>query len=144
MTLQQPTDTLDVHALFPNGTQLIGGEWVPARSGETLGVINPATGGVLASVPRSSAEDVGDAVAAASDAFPAWGDFSPTRRGQLLLDWAALCRSHAAEIDLLERLEVGRPKWGPPASAPMPGILTFTAGLADKATGQTLPSAFRT
>jgi aldehyde dehydrogenase (NAD+) len=142
MTLQQPTDTLDVQALFPDGTQLIGGEWVPARSGETLDVINPATGGVLASVPRSSAEDVGDAVAAASDAFPAWRDFSPTRRGQLLLDWAALCRSHAAEIDLLERLEVGRPKWGPPASAPMPGILTFTAGLADKATGQTLPSAF--
>jgi aldehyde dehydrogenase (NAD+) len=56
-----------------------------------------------------------------------------------LLDWAALCRSHAAEIDLLERLEVGRPKWGPAA---MPGILTFTAGLADKATGQTLPSHF--
>ena len=142
MTLQHATDTLDIQGLFPDGTQLIGGEWVPARGGETLDVINPATGGVLASVPRSTSLDVADAVLAASDAFPAWRDVSPSRRGQLLLDWAGLCRSHATEIDLLERLEVGRPKWGPPALAPMPGILTFTAGLADKVTGQTLPSNF--
>jgi aldehyde dehydrogenase (NAD+) len=139
MTLQHATDTLDIQGLFPDGTQLIGGEWVPARGGSTLDVLNPATGGVLASVPRSASDDVSDAVSAASDAFPAWRDLSPSRRGQMLLDWAALCRSHAADIDLLERLEVGRPKWGP---APMPGILTFTAGLADKVTGQTLPSNF--
>jgi acyl-CoA reductase-like NAD-dependent aldehyde dehydrogenase len=139
MTLLKPTDTLDIHSLLSDGTQLIGGEWVPARSGETLPVENPATGEVLAHVPRSRDEDVADAVAAAADAFPAWRDLSPSRRGQLLLDWAALCRSHASEIDLMERLEVGRPKWGP---APMPGILMFTAGLADKVTGSTLPSAF--
>jgi acyl-CoA reductase-like NAD-dependent aldehyde dehydrogenase len=139
MTLQQPTDTLDVHTLLTDGTQLIGGEWVPARGGETIPVINPATEDVLAHVPRSDEADIADAVAAASDAFPGWRDVSPTRRGQLLLDWAALCRAHAAEIDLLERLEVGRPKWGP---GPMSGILTFTAGMADKVTGSTLPSAF--
>ena len=139
MTLQQPTDTLDVHALLTDGTQLIGGEWVPARDGQTIAVENPATGEVLAHVPRSGEADIADAVAAAEEAFPAWRDTSPSRRGQLLLDWAALCREHASEIDLLERLEVGRPKWGP---APMPGILTFTAGLADKVTGSTLPSAF--
>ncbi len=140
MTLQHPTDTLDIQALFPDGTQLIGGEWVPARNGDTIPVINPATGETLANVPRGGPDDVADAVAAAEDAFPAWRDTSPSRRGQLLLDWAALCREHAAELDLLERLEVGRPKWGP--AGPMAGILTFTAGLADKATGQTLPSMF--
>jgi aldehyde dehydrogenase (NAD+) len=140
MTLQQPTDTLNVHELLTDGTQLIGGEFVPARGGETLPVENPATGEVLAHVPRSRDEDVADAVAAAADAFPAWRDLNPSRRGQLLLDWAALCREHAAEIDLLERMEVGRPKWGP--GGPMAGILTFTAGLADKVTGSTLPSAF--
>jgi aldehyde dehydrogenase (NAD+) len=139
VTIQEAPETLDVEALFPGGTQLIGGEWVPARDGETIEVLNPATAEVLATVPRGGADDVADAVAAAQDAFPAWRDTSPSRRGQLLLDWSALCREHAAEIDLLERLEVGRPKWGP---APMPGILTFTAGLADKATGLTLPSHF--
>ncbi len=52
-------------------------------------------------------------------------------------------RQHASEIDLLE---VSR---GRPAEAGLPGggradggILTFTAGLADKATGSTLPSMF--
>ena len=139
MALQQPTDTLDIHALLTDGTQLIGGEWVPARDGQTIAVENPATGEVLAHVPRSGEADIADAVAAAEEAFPAWRDTSPSRRGQLLLDWAARCREHASEIDHLERLEVGRPKWGP---APMPGILTFTAGLADKVTGSTLPSAF--
>jgi len=140
MTLQHPTDTLDIQTLFPDGTQLIGGDWVPARGGDTIPVINPATGETLAQVPRGSSADVADAVAAAEEAFPAWRDMSPSRRGQLLLDWAARCREHADEIDLLERLEVGRPKWGP--AGPMAGILTFTAGLADKATGQTLPSMF--
>jgi acyl-CoA reductase-like NAD-dependent aldehyde dehydrogenase len=134
MTLQQPTDTLDIPALFPDGTHLIGGEWVPARGGETISVINPATSETLATVPRGGPDDVADAVAAASDAFPAWRDLSHSRRGQLLLDWAALCRAHAEEIDLLERLEVGRPKWGPPgAGGPMPAILTFVAGLAGPA-----------
>ena len=35
MTLQQPTDTLDIQALLSDGTQLIGGEWVPARDAAT-------------------------------------------------------------------------------------------------------------
>jgi aldehyde dehydrogenase (NAD+) len=131
--------TLDVGTLLPAGRQLIGGEWVAARSGETIDVINPATGETLAAVPRGSDDDIAAAVAAAADAFPAWRDTSPSVRGQLLLRWAELCREHAAELDLLERMEVGRPTWGP---GPMPGIITFVAGLADKATGQTLPAMF--
>ena len=118
---------------------MIGGEWVPSRGGETIDVINPATGATLAVVPRGAQEDVDDAVAAAAEAFPAWRDTSPSVRGQLLLRWAELCREHGGELDLLERMEVGRPSWGP---APMPGIITFVAGLADKATGQTLPAMF--
>ncbi|HEY2601557.1 MAG TPA: aldehyde dehydrogenase family protein [Thermoleophilaceae bacterium] len=138
-TSPSPVTTLDVSALLTDGTQLIGGEWVSARSGETIPVINPATGEQLAAVPRSGAEDVADAVAAAEEAFPAWRDTSPSVRAQLLLRWAELCRENEDELDLLERMEVGRPRWGP---VPMPGILTFTAGMADKVTGQTLPSVF--
>ncbi len=131
--------TLDVGALLPGAKHLIGGEWVAARSGATIDVINPATGETLAAVPRGGDDDIADAVAAAGAAFPAWRDTSPSVRGQLLLRWAELCREHGAELDLLERMEVGRPGWGP---GPMPGILTFIAGLADKATGQTLPAMF--
>jgi acyl-CoA reductase-like NAD-dependent aldehyde dehydrogenase len=133
------THTVDVSELLPDGAHLIGGDWVPARGGETITVINPANGEALAAVPRGGADDVQDAVTAATEAFPAWRDTSPTVRGQLLVAWAQLCRGHDEEMDLLERMEVGRPSWGPP---PMANIITFTAGLADKVTGQTLPSGF--
>ena len=44
---------------------LVGGEWVDAASGETMEVINPATGETIAEVPRCGAEDVDRAVEAA-------------------------------------------------------------------------------
>ncbi len=45
--------------------QFIGGEWVESASGETMEVLNPATGEAIAEVPRSTAEDVERAVDAA-------------------------------------------------------------------------------
>jgi aldehyde dehydrogenase (NAD+) len=136
------TRTIDVSSLLRDGTHLIDGEFVAARGGETIAVINPANGERLATVARGGADDVRDAASAAAEAFPAWRDTSPSVRGQLLMAWAQLCREHGAELDLLERMEVGRPSWGPGAGGPVPNIITFTAGLADKVTGQTLPSGF--
>src|SRR5688572_17778266 len=63
-----PADRLS--GLVAENTQLIGGEWVPAASGETIEVCNPATGETLTHVPRGSAADVDAAVAAATEAFP--------------------------------------------------------------------------
>ena len=82
----------DPRALVSEGAHLIGGDWVPARSGETIGVINPATQEVLLSVPRGGAADVDDAVQAAAAAFPAWRDASPVTRAEALYRWADLCR----------------------------------------------------
>ena len=50
----------------------IGGEWVGAASGETFESHVPATGEALGSFPRSAAEDVDRAVAAAKEAFEEW------------------------------------------------------------------------
>src|SRR3990167_2687955 len=50
----------------------INGESVPAKSGKTYEVKNPATGEVVDSVAKGGAEDVDAAVAAAEAAFPAW------------------------------------------------------------------------
>ena len=126
-----------ITGLVTENTQLIGGEWVPAASGETIPVINPATGETLMNVPRGAAADVDAAVSAASEAFPAWRDTSPTRRAALLMRWAQLISEHEQEIDRLEISEVGRPHWGP---LPMPGMLTFFAGQADKVSGLSLPT----
>jgi aldehyde dehydrogenase (NAD+) len=123
--------------LIIDNAQLIGGEWVPAASGESIDVINPATREVLARVPRGTAVDVDNAVTAATAAFPAWRDTNATERGALVARWAELIQRHAAEIDQIESQEVGRPHWGPP---PMPRILTFIAGQADKVLGHTMPT----
>ncbi|MQA83829.1 MAG: aldehyde dehydrogenase family protein [Streptosporangiales bacterium] len=140
MTTTAPAGSagLDVAALLTDGAHLVGGEWVPAKSGETIDVINPATQDLLLRVPRGRADDVDAAVRAAAEAFPAWRDTSPAVRGDLLYRWARLCEQHATDLDRLESMEVGRPSWGP---SPVSRMLTYTAGLVDKITGLTLPTA---
>jgi hypothetical protein len=48
---------------------LINGKLVPAASGKTFEVYNPATGAVIANVPEADKQDVDIAVAAARRAF---------------------------------------------------------------------------
>src|SRR5215207_305061 len=123
--------------LIIDDAQLIGGDWVRAAGGETIDVINPATGEVLGRVPRGGAEDVDAAVRAAEAAYPAWRDTNATTRGALIQRWAQLIDEHSTELDQLESQEVGRPSWGPP---PMSRILNFVAGQADKVQGLSLPT----
>ncbi|MGX1668030.1 aldehyde dehydrogenase family protein [Streptomyces sp. NPDC055400] len=119
-----------------DATHLIGSSWLQARSKRTIDVVDPCDGTVVARVPRGDAEDVADAVCAASDALPAWRDLSPSRRAALLFRWADLVREHEQAIEELEATEVGRPT-GP---SPLAGQLVFFAGQADKVHGSTLPS----
>src|SRR5579862_2460884 len=52
---------------------LIGGRWVPARSGKTFSNVNPADhSDVVGEFPASGPEDAADAVAAAKKAFATW------------------------------------------------------------------------
>ncbi|MFJ9896435.1 aldehyde dehydrogenase family protein [Streptomyces sp. NPDC091280] len=135
MTTTAPAP-LDIAALLPDGTHLIAGEWVPARSKSTLDVVNPATGAVVARVPRGTAQDVDDAVRSAAAALPAWRDTSPAVRGELLYRWAELVREHDDDINRLEAIEVGHPV-GP---SPIAARLAYLAGKADKVFGDTLPT----
>ena len=48
----------------------IDGAWSDAKSGRTLGILNPATEESIAEVPYGSREDAARAVAAAARAFP--------------------------------------------------------------------------
>ncbi|DAC55329.1 MAG TPA: aldehyde dehydrogenase family protein, partial [Candidatus Poseidoniales archaeon] len=49
----------------------IDGTFVPAEGGETLNTVNPATGEVITTLPRSKASDVNAATRAALNAAPA-------------------------------------------------------------------------
>jgi 1-pyrroline dehydrogenase len=87
----------------------VGGEWVDATGGETMEVLNPATGETIAEVPRSSAEDVDRAVQSAKKALPDWLETTPGERAEMLLKLADTLEQHADEIAELESQNVGKP-----------------------------------
>jgi succinate-semialdehyde dehydrogenase/glutarate-semialdehyde dehydrogenase len=88
---------------------LVGGSWVEADSGETFAVANPATGDVLASVPRLGVAETRRAIAAAADAFPVWSSLLARKRARILRRWADLVVEHADDLALLLTSEQGKP-----------------------------------
>jgi 1-pyrroline dehydrogenase len=89
--------------------QFIGGEWVESSSGETMEVLNPATGEVIAEVPRGTAENVERAVDAARKAWDEWQSKTPKDRMELLLKLADAIDDNAEELTRLESQNVGKP-----------------------------------
>ena len=50
----------------------VNGKWVESKAKETMDVINPATGEIIAKTPMSTAEEVQEAIAASKVAFKRW------------------------------------------------------------------------
>ena len=50
----------------------IAGEWCAAENGATSEALNPATGEVMATVPKATVGDVHRCVASSRDAFEEW------------------------------------------------------------------------
>ncbi|MGH3110800.1 MAG: gamma-aminobutyraldehyde dehydrogenase [Gaiellaceae bacterium] len=117
--------------------QFIGGEWVESASGETMEVLNPATGEAIAEAPRGSAEDVDRAVAAAKKAWDEWRFKTPKDRMELLLAMADVVDEHADELARLESQNVGKPWW---VAKDEPGAISdnlrFFAGAARNLEGK--------
>jgi acyl-CoA reductase-like NAD-dependent aldehyde dehydrogenase len=120
---------------------LVGGEWVGAESGETLGVENPADRQVFARVPRAGAADVDRAVAAACSAFPAWSRVVPRERGRML---GRIAEAIEADIETLARTiarETGNAlRTQARGEARMTAdIFRYFAGLGGELKGETIP-----
>jgi betaine-aldehyde dehydrogenase len=96
-------------ATAPTLQNFIASEHVPADSGETDPVLNPATGQTIAHAPVSSAADVDRAVQAASAAFEQWSTTTPGERALALLRLADAIESHADELAELEADNAGKP-----------------------------------
>ena len=102
----------DVLALHGSGRRqlLIGGTWADAASGGTLASIDPSTGQQIAEIAAGGVEDIDRAVAAARMALDGpWRRFTPVQRQNLLLRFADLVETHAAELGLLEVVDMGIP-----------------------------------
>jgi acyl-CoA reductase-like NAD-dependent aldehyde dehydrogenase len=86
----------------------IGGQWVDARSGATFETTNPATEEVIATVARSAAEDVDDAVTAARAAYPGWRLTPAPRRGEVLYAVARVLEERKEALARLMTQEMGK------------------------------------
>jgi succinate-semialdehyde dehydrogenase / glutarate-semialdehyde dehydrogenase len=87
----------------------VGGEWIEADAGETFDVVNPATGEVIARVPRMGVPETRRAIAAAADAFPRWRSMLARERARILRRWADLMIEHADALAQLLTAEQGKP-----------------------------------
>lgn len=88
---------------------VINGELVDSASGESYDIIDPTTGEVYAQAPKSGAEDIDRAYAAAESAFESWGQTTPQERGNALLKIAEAIEARAEEINAVECKDTGKP-----------------------------------
>jgi aminobutyraldehyde dehydrogenase len=87
----------------------VGGKLVDAVDGDTMEVLNPATGEAIAEVPQGTQADVDRAVEAAKAALPEWLETTPGERAEALLKLAAVIDDNAEELAEIESRNVGKP-----------------------------------
>ncbi len=118
----------------------VDGAWI----GEGVDVVdNPATGEVLAKVPRFGADETTAAVEAASRAFKPWAKKSAKERSQILRKWFELIMANQEDLAQIMTAEQGKPlaeARGEVAYAA--SFVEFYAEEAKRIYGKTIPSPF--
>ncbi|MEM9521061.1 MAG: aminobutyraldehyde dehydrogenase [Actinomycetota bacterium] len=115
---------------------LIDGELVEG-AGDSVDVIDPATGSTITSLAAASDEQTDAAMAAAARAFEWFGRHTPIARSLLLHQIADVIEEHSEELAALESLDVGKP-WPSAHDDEMPltiDTFRFMAGAARTMTG---------
>ncbi len=95
-------------APLPILSHWIGGRPVEVQPENTGPVYNPATGEVIARVPRGGKDEVDKAVAAAKAAFPAWRDTPLIARSQVFFAFRELAWKHREELAALITRDHGK------------------------------------
>lgn len=85
----------------------VAGEWVTAATG--IDVLNPATGGRLATVPRLGATETRRAIEAAQAAMPAWAAKTAKERATVLRRWFDLMMANQEDLARIMTAEQGKP-----------------------------------
>ena len=121
---------------------LIGDDWVAAKSGATFTSVNPANHDeVIGEFAASGPADVDAAVGAAKAAFPAWSMMPAPKRGEILFKVARLLAEHKEELSRLMTREMG--KVLPEARGDVQeaiDVAYYMAGEGRRLFGQTVPS----
>ncbi len=89
----------------------INGEFHEGMDGHRLHTVNPATGQNIAQLAVATEQDVDQAVASASQAFRSgvWSRIAPRERMDTLFRFADLIQVNAADLVVLESLDMGKP-----------------------------------
>ncbi|WP_299591391.1 NAD-dependent succinate-semialdehyde dehydrogenase [uncultured Microbulbifer sp.] len=87
----------------------INGQWADADSGNTLDVINPANGEVVATIASCGADETRRAIEAANQAWPAWRNRTVKERAKILRDWYNLIIDNVDDLAAILTAEQGKP-----------------------------------
>lgn len=138
------TPALPAFLSNPEKRHFIDGEWRDGQSGERLDTYNPATGKVLATLPRGNQADVDAAVASARAAFEGpWSRFTPPERQALLLKIADAVERNFDELALIESMDMGAPMSRMQGSkAGFIATINYFAAQALQCRGETIPSPY--
>jgi acyl-CoA reductase-like NAD-dependent aldehyde dehydrogenase len=148
--LDQPHRTPEAPSADPfalakalSGMHFIGGRYVPAISGKTFPVVNPATGIQVAEAAEGDAADVDAAVQDAARAQKAWAKMPARKRGALVYQCAALLRAHQDELGRLIALETGKAlrTESRVEAGVVADIFEFFGGLGGELKGESVPFA---
>jgi succinate-semialdehyde dehydrogenase/glutarate-semialdehyde dehydrogenase len=116
----------------------VGGTWV----GEPADPIdNPATGEVLARVPRFGAQETTEAIEKAAEAFKAWSKRTAKERSVIMRRWFELMIANKEDIALIMTSEQGKPLTEARGEVDYAAsFVEFYAEEAKRVYGETIPS----
>ncbi|MDG2292465.1 MAG: aldehyde dehydrogenase family protein, partial [Phycisphaerales bacterium] len=119
----------------------INGQSVPAASGRTFEVVNPATMQVIGTAPFSEQADVDAAVAAANAARSEWASTPATERGRMISECGRILDAHSEEMAHLITLETGKAirTESRVEAQLLREVFEFHGGLGSELKGETIP-----
>ncbi|RZI52626.1 NAD-dependent succinate-semialdehyde dehydrogenase [Aeribacillus pallidus] len=87
----------------------VNGEWIEAKDGKAISVMNPSTGKMIANVPNGGRFETRQAIEAAEHAFKSWSKLTANDRAQYLLKLRDLMHEYKDELAEIVSLEMGKP-----------------------------------
>ena len=112
--MNAPTDPKQFRVQLKDATLLheqccVDGAWIDADGGQTVSVTNPATGGVIGTIPKMGAAETRRAIEAADRALPAWRAKTAKERSAILRKWFELMMANRDDLGLIMTTEQGKP-----------------------------------
>jgi succinate-semialdehyde dehydrogenase/glutarate-semialdehyde dehydrogenase len=87
----------------------VDGQWIDADSGETLPVLNPATGETIAEIAKCGTAETRRAIVAAETALVSWRQKTAKERAAVLRKWFTLMMEAQEDLAQILTAEQGKP-----------------------------------